>query len=486
VSPEQGVNSRSPGNIDKFVINNKVSEEKGHIKFTAADIEKYHTGQLSAREMHAMEKAALDDPFLADALEGYTVTGVNAAIDTAELKKRLAARLQGGKVITMDVGRRSGFPRVKAAAMIVMIAGAGFLVYLLAFNKRSGNNIAQTQPKAKEEIKTADTNRTAAITKENTITTNDISQKETVQKVNKQAAPVTVTKESSSGAGMVADSILPGTATINAKPLTPPGQERNFSTFSEKQEIKKDNAVVKQDYKAKAVTTKPDSDGDGVMDKPGKKQTEENTQGNGYATLNKRAQIQQQANFFRGRVTDPNNNPVPFANVTNTQDNVGTYTDAKGNFNLISPDSVLNVQVRSIGFENNNAQLRNNLTGNQVVMQEDKSLDEVVISNKKPNANRSRDNNLKLEEPEPADGWDDYDVYLNNNLKVPDEFKSKRTGGGEVEISFEVDKNGEPANIKIVKSLCGKCDSEAIRLIKEGPKWKRKAKKGRTTVTIPF
>ena len=27
---------------------------------------------------------------------------------------------------------------------------------------------------------------------------------------------------------------------------------------------------------------------------------------------------------------------------------------------------------------------------------------------------------------------------------------------------------------------------EAIRLIKEGPKWKRSAKKGRTTVTVPF
>ena len=53
---------------------------------------------------------------------------------------------------------------------------------------------------------------------------------------------------------------------------------------------------------------------------------------------------------------------VPFANVTNVQDNAGTYTDAKGNFNLTYPDTVLNVQVRSVGFENNNVQLRNNCT----------------------------------------------------------------------------------------------------------------------------
>ena len=39
--------------------------------YSAADIERYHKGQLTPEEMHAMEKAALDDPFLADAIEGY-------------------------------------------------------------------------------------------------------------------------------------------------------------------------------------------------------------------------------------------------------------------------------------------------------------------------------------------------------------------------------------------------------------------------------
>jgi TonB family protein len=69
---------------------------------------------------------------------------------------------------------------------------------------------------------------------------------------------------------------------------------------------------------------------------------------------------------------------------------------------------------------------------------------------------------------------------------VPEEYKSKPANKATVEISFEVDKNGDPVNIKIEKSLCDKCNKEAIRLIKEGPKWKCNAKKGRTTVTIPF
>lgn len=61
---------------------------------------------------------------------------------------------------------------------------------------------------------------------------------------------------------------------------------------------------------------------------------------------------------------------------------------------------------------------------------------------------------MQLEEPEPADGWDNYDSYLVNNVKLPDEYVTKQQGGGEVQVSFEVDKNGEPVNFKIEKSLC--------------------------------
>jgi len=120
-------------------------------------------------------------------------------------------------------------------------------------------------------------------------------------------------------------------------------------------------------------------------------------------------------------------------------------------------------------------------------MQDDRrSLEEVVISNKKPNTEaRSRMANVKLEEPEPADGWENYDTYLANNLKPPEDLKIPETQG-EVAVSFEVNKNGEPVNLKVEKSLCSTCDKEAIRLIKEGPKWKRKARKGRATVTVAF
>ena len=39
------------------------------------DIERYLRGELSGEEMHALEKEALNDPFLAEALEGIEQAG---------------------------------------------------------------------------------------------------------------------------------------------------------------------------------------------------------------------------------------------------------------------------------------------------------------------------------------------------------------------------------------------------------------------------
>jgi len=458
--------------------------------FTAIDIEKYHKGLLSAKERHDLEKAALDDPFLADALEGYSVASVNAETDIAELKKRLSQRTTEAKIIPIGATKTSSrFPFLRVAVIIVLIVGAGFLVYQFAFNNKS-KEIAQSPVKT-EEIKVADTNRLSApssIDSARLITAEGKEQKIIVTN-KKNSTSQNFTVQENVGSDLVRKDTLRNELTYST------AQPSAAASEFKKEEVKKSqrNDIASGDlYKNNSRQQQSKT---GNINQSGtiadSDKMKEEVVVNGYGNMNQRQAYQNfNSNVFRGRVMDNNNNPVPFANITNTKDNVGTYADAKGYFNLTSPDSVLDVQVRSVGFENNNTQLRNSATGNQVVLENDsKALNEVVISNKKPNAAaRSRDANMKLEEPEPADGWDNYDTYLANNLNIPDDLKNikNKQQGNDVEVSFEVDKNGEPINIKIEKSLCNKCDKEAIRLIKEGPKWKRKAKKGRTTVTISF
>ncbi len=94
-----------------------MNEEK-NINYSAADIHRYHKGQMTAKEMHALEKAALDDPFLADAIEGYTTVPVNAENDIDLLKKKLDERINKKRKIIPITKSRFGWLRI--AALLIL------------------------------------------------------------------------------------------------------------------------------------------------------------------------------------------------------------------------------------------------------------------------------------------------------------------------------------------------------------------------------
>lgn len=484
------------------------------------DIEKYHKGLLSPKEMHDLEKAALDDPFLADALEGYAAPGINASADIAGLKKRLLERTdEDRKVIPLIAPPHSSFPWLRAAAMFIVVLGAGFLVYHFGFNKNSSpiaksevsnksnvipdsGNSNYVMPGTEKEISSpAGASSDSLITQHRTNTA--IKQKEEPEAQQEIIAlPDTI-------ASVQTFSDLGNLKKEEQEAIAPPPINATITTESLEKKVNDENRLRRQNQFAKERRELPIKEGKaedtnfGIIQKPdttaiANKNFSRDAEppapfrGNAYAKQSNAASENVKdnnagrINVFRGQVVDADNNVVPFANITNTADNIGTYTDAKGNFTLTSPDSVLNVQIRSLGYENNNLKLNNQQLNNQVVMQEDRSLREVVISQKKVNSTRSRTSTMVLEEPEPVDGWTNYDSYLANNLIVPETYKSRQTDGGSVTLSFEVNSKGQPVNITVDKSLCESCDKEAIRLVKQGPKWKRKSRKGRTTVTITF
>lgn len=470
--------------------------------FNAADIEKYHKGLLSNNERHALEKAALDDPFLADALEGYATPGIDLSADMKSLKARLAQRIEKEEDKVIPIGN-SNVPRMRwmrVAAAVVLIAGAGLLANQFIFKNSKDNNIAQADKQStpannnKDSVTpavTATSNETANASNATTggnsqqdiKTAPDKDEKNTAanlttinnghQVQSETAANNPVTKPAPVAAG----NITTGEVKLQVPPGAPVETKDIARLPVEKKVVAGGNAgiTIEDRAKEKLIT---EAEKDGTDDRA--------------TALRRKADEQRyrqlQNNIFRGRVTDANNAGVPFANVSNIEDKVGTYTDVNGYFNLTSPDSVMNVQVRSIGFENNQVQLKNTAANTKITLREDRNLSTVVISNQKPNvAARNRDANRTLTEPEPADGWDNYDVYLANNLDIPEDVKTKQAQTGTVQVSFEVDRYGEPVNFRVEKSLCDKCDKEAIRLIKQGPKWKRNAAaKGRTTVTINF
>jgi hypothetical protein len=101
-----------------------MSEPNKYHSFSAQDIERYRQGQMTPVEQHALELAALEDPFLADALEGYAFTSTPEA-DLQSLKNRLEQKTNKKRLI--PVYRTSQF-WMRVAALFVVVAGAGYLV----------------------------------------------------------------------------------------------------------------------------------------------------------------------------------------------------------------------------------------------------------------------------------------------------------------------------------------------------------------------
>ncbi|MCR5646501.1 MAG: energy transducer TonB [Bacteroidales bacterium] len=82
------------------------------------------------------------------------------------------------------------------------------------------------------------------------------------------------------------------------------------------------------------------------------------------------------------------------------------------------------------------------------------------------------------EMPEFPGGMAKLAEYLGKNIKYP---QLARESGiqGRVFINFVVENDGSVTNVKVMRSLGGGCDEEAIRVVKSMPKWKPGKQRGK-------
>ena len=448
--------------------------ENNNIKeFTAADIEKYWKGKLSAAEMHALEKAAMDDPFLADALEGYTNT-TDATSDLDNLGEKLNKRVVAMAPVVALKQKR--FTWLRVAAAIIIIAGVGLLVQQLALNNKNERSIVNVE-KAKENNADVATNKNQQKSDTPQTTTSNFSDTSTFKanekKLDKEKTSIGAFALSVKDTAKNTDDRLAGDVKIDDSKKDLEGKSAPTVVTAQRKE---------KSFREKEAFGRTALDSTKPLNQPTGSAAAKSNDAEVLYDLNKNA-----ANFlsnkYNYRVVDAQNNPVPFANVMNTRDNVGTYTDIRGNFNLISSDSILNVQIRSLGYNATNYKLVPSTQAGELVLKEDnEARRQILAQNRKVVSSVTRKDSAELEEPEV--GWGNYNTYIANNIQIPDNIRAKNTRS-DVELSFYIDKAGHPTNIKITKSSqCKVCDEEAKRLLKEGPKWKRKGKKSKTTISI--
>jgi len=377
-----------------------MNDSSKYNSFGAADIERYYKGEMSAAERHALEKAALDDPFLADALEGYSFTPTPVA-DVDYIREKLESKLQKRKVFFLS--KNNSWLRI--AALFLVLAGSGWFLYRSdVFHKKE---IAKA---SSQEHSDATVNKTVA---------------DTNQSSDQQSSVATETPK-------VETSTTTALSNRKEKKKTPVQKEINQEEVN--------SIAAASPAQIETSRTENASGGRSI------KVTPENND----------IALSAKAAAGNARMSPQNKNDISNA----TPDSVSASMAMKGA--EVSNDTIKNVNV---------------------VMQPSKEeVNEVVVVGLGARKRAAARPSPKFEELEPAEGWNSFNDYIASHLKEPEEAKEK-TFSGDVELSFEVNQEGQPTNIKVEKSLCSTCDEEAIRLLKEGPKWKKKKdKKGKVTI----
>jgi len=393
--------------------------------FTASDIERYHSGNMLPEERHTLEKAALDDPFLADALEGYAFT--SAPLD--ELKKiqtRLEEKINRKKVTPFF----QKYKWLSAAAIFLIIAGTGWLAYTISKHEDKSSFALKKEktPENSSNYKMPEQTTVPDSNHSNTTTSLNTHQNKS-EKSQTHIYPKKSTENISSD---------------NQKQLEELTVDIPEQTSKKKQELyfkertltpTENNVVSMQD---KIVPTK-----NGFIDTLGK-----------FAKRNNAVSFRPLSNnttAIAGKVRGLN---PPF-------DSTSNHSSAIRIRGTVTNDTIKNLTIVLQSLPMDSAQT-------------------VVLAQDAKRKTTDKYPRVIIDTLEPAEGYVSFDDYVANNLRMPEEIRDKPSG--EVQLSFDVDKDGQATNITVVKSLCQKCDEEAIRLLKEGPKWKKKKnKKGKIT-----
>ena len=496
-----------------------MNDQSQHIThYSAADIQRYLSGNMSASEMHAMEKAALDDPFLADAIEGmdqvmqsHGEAPVNQNLE--ELRTAIAEKIQPGS------GKVRGMVwwRIAAAAVVVIAAGV-FLwnSYLSPDGEPAASQKVATiqhqekvQPAIVPPVDSVQAPETLTVTDEglpSTFSTTDANNA-VADKANQAAAEAKVNAEQAhnesarlSNRQQIAESNASQKAQYNTVAIQPRPNAKQIPLDTNEPVTIVPDGFEKKDIVLQSETNPPQFNFSDTVGRPVRTEIVGALQGHtpGLIAQTNAAENKRLNNVIRGRVTDNTQRPIPNAYV-NTSENPAMnrtyFTDREGFFNIplrtIDTGS-LNVSVAAVGFNTQQFKLNQSpLATNNVQLQPaEQSLSEVVVTGygkfkSKTSTNKKiKETDILLQNAEPVNGWAAFENYLRENNRLS---RDSARAVKDVVVSFVVSRKGELSEFTVTSGSTTEANAEALRLIKEGPAWKiKRGRKATATVIVHF
>jgi TonB family protein len=176
---------------------------------------------------------------------------------------------------------------------------------------------------------------------------------------------------------------------------------------------------------------------------------------------------------IRGRVTSTEDgSALPGVNVVINGSTIGTVTDESGNYQIESGGGEATLVYSFIGLESKEV-----ATGDRSVVDVSLSLDvtqlsEVVVTafGVSQNSSITFTKIPTVDLAHPTDGYPSFKQYLQQSLRYPEQAQGNKVEG-RVTVEFTVEPNGNLTDFKVIRGIGYGCEEELIRLIKEGVRW---------------
>ena len=459
-------------------------------------------GETNRQEESQLEQLARSDTFLSEALEGYRETPeANHLEDLSNLRDRLRGKYQKRERRILPMWKMAA-----AAAMFIGVIGSFWWLNQSVENQPSlaqDNSAFENKesvsepaaavqsetfsPKAKEEVGEIIEEDKAEKPKSQNKPTQK-TQKPILESFSKKpaSAPKSETpyKSNADIVEPISDSeektVSKKTEDISKQKSESLSKNRSSEDiFKDADEALADIFAEEEDYKSSEEKKETQITGDvkgGMEELP---LTLENS-------LLKGTPAPFEPKEIRGQVTDRYGEPLIGANIIIPGTETGTVTDVDGNFSLNITGKEKELEISYTGFEPQIVSVDSQFLYQIELANSGIALSEIQVTSAKTKKRRSESYPIgsSTSLPVPKGGVEKFRQYVSKNLRYP-QAAAEKDLKGEVTLMFLVNKNGSISNIRVQKSLSTECDAEAIRVLKNGPKWKTKSARD-TTWTFSF
>lgn len=415
-------------------------------------LDDYLEGKLDASMMHKVERISLEDPFVAQALAG--LTEAKKRTQTLSILQRQLQERVAEKPVERKMWRMASHRLSIAATAAVLFLTVSVLFWMRENQRQQQAELAANKAK-NIEIDLKPQVAAAAPTVDSAVAP------VAATAVDKKKVEDALDKTLSKGSQAIASNRAKNMATSSQDPvlLDKPPAVASFK----REHAESPMSVVGP---VKSVPTPPvqalESRAEGVQPQTS------------YATV-------------RGKVFDNLGRPIPGANVKMVGEDARAITNGSGEFVLSTDKKAdkVSIEVASLGYNRKNIEAKANEKLDIRLEESSNALNEVAIVSygaaKKKAAVAAKEITDEVVIGIPEIGWKAYSDYLQKNNKLYTD------GTKTVMLGFKILADGTPTDVKVVKSEGKAMDEEAIRLLKDGGKWKLPTGRiTQTSISIKF